>query len=64
MAKYANWYKVNLSLGMDNADLADGDVVIVTGICPFPGRIKQVWVGALVLPVWVRWRWRMAAPTC
>ena len=50
MAKYANWYKVNLSLGMDNADLANADAVIVAGICPLPGTIKQVWVGGIVLP--------------
>ena len=34
MAKYANWYKVNLSLGMDNADLANADAVLVAGHLP------------------------------
>ena len=50
MAKYDRWYKVELSLRMDNADIADEDAVIVAGNVPFAGTIKQAWCGAAVLP--------------
>ena len=50
MAKYDRWYKVELSLRMDNADIADEDAVIVAGNVPFAGKIKEAWCGAAVLP--------------
>lgn len=42
---YGSRFYVDLSIKCDEADLADGDVVKVGGICPFAGTIREVWVG-------------------
>jgi hypothetical protein len=45
-----SWYLIDLSIKEDEADLADNDVVVVGGICPWAGEVKEVWVGLSILP--------------
>jgi len=40
-----SWFPVDLSIRCDEADLADNDVVVIGGIVPFAGTIKEVWAG-------------------
>lgn len=45
-----NWYAIDLSYKGDQADIANGDVMVVGGIVPFAGVVKEVWVGQTILP--------------
>jgi hypothetical protein len=45
-----NWYAVDLSYKGDQVDLANGEVIVVGGIVPFAGVVKEVWVGQTILP--------------
>src|SRR5574343_1880155 len=38
-------YMVDLGLKYDGAEMTDGDIVNVAGICPFDGTIKEIWLG-------------------
>lgn len=44
------WIPVDLGLGMDNADIANGDVVVVARPACHAGTIREVWVVADALP--------------
>lgn len=44
------WYALDLSIKQDEADLANGEVVVVSGICPRAGKVKEVWIGESILP--------------
>src|SRR5574343_1193667 len=45
-----SWYTLDLSIKEDQADVADNDVVVVGGICPWAGTVKEIWVGESILP--------------
>jgi hypothetical protein len=45
-----SWYPLDLSIKQDEADLADNDVVVVGGIVPVAGTVKEIWVGLSILP--------------
>lgn len=44
------WYSIDLSIKQDEVDLSNGEVVVVGGICPWAGTVKEVWVGLSILP--------------
>src|SRR5574343_341582 len=43
-------YAIDLSIKADEVDLADNDVVVVGGIVPWAGTVKEIWVGLSILP--------------
>jgi hypothetical protein len=47
---YSAHYLLDLGIKCDEADLADGDVVVIGAICPYAGIIKAVWAGIRVAP--------------
>jgi hypothetical protein len=47
---YSAHYLLDLGIKCDEADLANGDVVVIGAICPYAGVIKAVWVGTRVKP--------------
>lgn len=44
------WYPLDLSIKADEADLANGEVVVVSGIVPTAGTVVEIWVGLSILP--------------
>lgn len=44
------WHWFDLGIKQDEADLADGDVVVVGVPMPFAGTVKEIWVGTNTLP--------------
>jgi hypothetical protein len=38
-------YIVDLGLKADGVDIADADIVVISGICPIAGTIKEIWAG-------------------
>jgi hypothetical protein len=45
-----NWYTIDLSIRQDEDDLADGEVIVIGGIVPLAGVVKEVWLGLSIKP--------------
>jgi len=45
-----SWYPLDLSIKADEVDLANGEVVVVSGIVPAAGTVVEIWVGLSILP--------------
>jgi hypothetical protein len=43
-------YVLDLGIKCDEADLADGDVVVIGAICPYAGTVKEIRAGVRVAP--------------
>jgi hypothetical protein len=45
-----NWYPIDLSIKQDQVDLANGDTVVVGGVVPTAGVVKEIWAGQTIAP--------------
>lgn len=46
----SSWIWLDLGIKCDEADLADGSVVVTGAVCPVAGTVKEIWAGTNTLP--------------